>query len=340
MKIDYLKNYNQFINLVWIFFGIVIWFLYLPIASALEGGLFALSIIVCAYPFTTYLSKHLLNKAIKQKKMPLFVGQFILVSAFIALLIPFILYLFLYLEEIGFFTPSEMRANEGSFVFEFLNAFLIALFVNFGFCGLRFYELNLELQQELIESKLDTLQGQITPHFMFNVLNHIHILMQNDVELASSLLIKYSDILRYQLYSARSESISLDMEIEFLSNFIDIERIRWADNLNINCSWEVEDKKKEIAPLLLITFIENAFKHSPRDDFEKGFVNINFRQTGNIVCLDVQNSKSTIAINKSINSGLGLNNTRKRLDILYPERYEITINETDSTYHTNLLLRL
>ncbi|MDH6306383.1 two-component system LytT family sensor kinase [Parabacteroides sp. PF5-5] len=340
MKIDYLKNYNQFIHLIWVFFGLILCLIYTSSSSVLEGCLLAISVLICAYPFTTYLSRSLLTKAIKRRKMQLFIGQFVLITALSAFFIPFILYGFLLLEKAGFFPSSELVINENSFGREYLNAFLVTLLVNFGFCGLRFYEINLKLQNELIESKLETLQGQITPHFMFNVLNHINVLMQHDVDLASSLLIKYSDILRYQLYSSKMELITLDQEISFLTDFIDIEKIRWEDNLDVNCSWKVEDKKKKIAPLLLITFIENAFKHAPRDDFEKGFISVDFRQEGDIIFLEVQNSKSIITDKKNENSGLGLTNTIKRLDILYPDRYDFSVKETEKIYHSTLILKL
>lgn len=340
MKIGYLKNYNRFINLVWVFFAVVIWLLYLPLTSVWEGGLLAFAVIICAYPLTTYLSCSLLKKAIEKQKMLLFSGQFFLITAFLALFIPFILYFFLFLERKGVFVPSELSIDENSFLVEYANAFLVTLLVNFGFCGLQFYNISLKLQKELIDSKLDTLQGQITPHFMFNILNHIHVLMQSDVELASSLLIKYSDILRYQLYSSRMESIPLGQEVKFLADFVDIEKIRWAENLDIACSWKVEDNKIQIAPLLLITFIENAFKHAPRDDFDKGFVRIDLRQEKNTICLDVQNSKSVIPAKKSMNSGLGLDNTKKRLAIVYPGKYELSVHESEKTYHSKLILKL
>lgn len=136
------------------------------------------------------------------------------------------------------------------------------------------------------------------PHFMFNVLNHIHVLMQSDVDLASSLLIKYSDILRYQLYNTKTELISIKQEVDFLINFIDVEMIRWNDNLNVTCSWKIENNEKKIVPLLLIIFIENAFKYAPHDDFEKGFINIKFIQKGETISLEVVNSKSVITLEK------------------------------------------
>lgn len=146
MKISYLKNYNQFIYLIWVVFGLILCLIYISYSTVSEGCLLALSVLVCAYPFTTYLSRNLLQKAIRRKNMQLFVGQFILITALSAMFIPFILYGFLLLEKTGFFHSSELVINENSFVREYLNAFLVTLLVNFGFCGLRFYEINLQEQ--------------------------------------------------------------------------------------------------------------------------------------------------------------------------------------------------
>lgn len=102
---------------------------------------------------------------------------------------------------------------------------------------------------------------------MFNVLNHINILMQDNVPLASSLLEKYSDILRYQLYNGQKEFISLEQEIEFLQNYIAIENIRWEDKLTVSTEWEIEDGNIGFPPLLLLTFIEkplNMHRTHPR----------------------------------------------------------------------------
>src|SRR5215217_1750296 len=264
-----LKNYDRFVILIWVFLTIVFWFRYIPDSSALEGGLLALGMMLCLYPFTTYLSKTLLQKAMRQKKMLLFGGQFFLVSALSAVFIPAILHGFRYLEEIGFFPSSQLLLSRSLFSIMYINALLVAIFVNFGFCGLRFQEESMKLHETLFESQLQMLQRQISPHFMFNVLNHINILMQEDVSLASSLLIKYSKILRYQLNSEKNRKVNIEQEVQFLKDFIDIENLRWGDELAINCSWKVEDNQQEFPPLLLITFIENAFKHVSRCVAEK-----------------------------------------------------------------------
>jgi two-component system LytT family sensor kinase len=334
-----LKNYDRFVMLIWIFLTSVFWFRYIPDSSMLEGGLLALCIMSCMYPFTTNLSKNLLQKAMRRKKMLLFVGQFFLMSAISALCIPIILYGFLYLEESGFFPTSDLLLGRSPFSIMYINALLVALFVNFGFCGLRFHEENMKLHEVLIESQLQILHQQINPHFMFNVLNHINILMLEDVNLASSLLIKYSKILRYQLNSEKNRQVNLEQEVQFLKDFIDIEKVRWGTELIINWSWKVEDKSKKFPPLLLITFIENAFKHVSRGISEQAYVNLRFVQIGNSICLDIENSKSTIQKVKDSVSGLGLENVRKRLDILYADDYRLTIKESETTYCTELVIK-
>jgi len=335
-----LKNYDRFVILIWVFLTIVFWFRYLPDSSALEGGLLALSMMLGLYPFTTYLSKTVLQKAMRRKKMLLFGGQFFLVSSVSAVFIPAILDGFFYLERIGFFPTSQLLLSRSSFGIMYINALLVALFVNFGFCGLRFHEESMKLHETLVESQLQLLQQQISPHFMFNVLNHINVLMQEDVPLASSLLIKYAKILRYQLNSEKNRKVNIEQEVQFLKDFIAIENLRWGEELTINCSWKVEDNQKEFPPLLLITFIENAFKHVSRCISEKAYVNISFEQAGSSICLEIENSKSNTHQKKDSVSGIGLENVIKRLDILYADNYRLTIQDSETTYYTKLIIKI
>ncbi|WP_298740630.1 histidine kinase [uncultured Chitinophaga sp.] len=335
-----LKKYDRFVILIWIFLTIVFWFRYIPDSSVLEGGLLACCIMLCLYPFTTYLSTTLLQKALRQKQMLLFAGQFFLVSAISALWIPAILHGFLYLEQSGLLPSSDLLLGRNRFGIMYINALLVALFVNFGFCGLRFHEESMKLHEALVESQLRILQQQISPHFMFNVLNHINILMQEDVNLASSLLIRYSKILRYQLDSNKNSKVSIAQEVQFLKDFIEIEKVRWGDELTINCSWKIEDMQKTFPPLLLITFIENAFKHVARGISEMVYVNIAFEQMANSVSLEVENSKSGIQQEKDPVSGIGLENVKKRLELLYGEHYDLTIRDAETTYYTKLVVKL
>lgn len=172
---------------------------------------------------------------------------------------------------------------------------------------------------------------------MFNVLNHIHILMQTNVDLASTLLLQYSDMLRFQLYKGKCDKVRLEEEIQFLKNFVEIEKLRWKDRIEVVCNWSVTDRNREIPPLFLIMFIENAFKYASRTLSKQGFVRIVFKQGKEGFSLEVENSKSLLApLKKNEASGIGLDNTRKRLNLLYGENYDLTIENKEDMYYSKL----
>ena len=247
--------------------------------------------------------------------------------------------LFQYLEQTGIFPASNIFIEgEESLLFNSILLLPGTLVINLAFCGLYFYSENLQLEKEKSQFLFQTLRQQITPHFMFNVLNHINILMQDNVPLASSLLEKYSDILRYQLYNGQKELISLEQEIEFLQNYIAIENIRWEDKLTVSTEWEVEDDSIGFPPLLLLTFIENAFKHASHTPTEKGQVQIRFKQNTHHILLEVGNTSSPHL--QRTGTGLGLANAIKRLDILFHKKYQLSVNQTDTYYQTSLSIEI
>ena len=200
-------------------------------------------------------------------------------------------------------------------------------------------EQNVHEQEEKRKSELKALQSQINPHFMFNVLNHIHTLMQTNVDLASSLLLQYSDMLRFQLYKGKGEKVELRDEIHFLQNFIEIEKIRWGKKIVVTTKWTTDQESLKIPPLLLVVFVENAFKFASRTISEQGFVTISFQQQSSALSLTVENSKPIDPIHANTNSqatGIGLENVKQRLNILYSENYRLDIQETKTTYYSKL----
>ena len=271
-----------------------------------------------------------------------FIIQFFFISIIYSALILLILTFFNHLEQTGIFPISQFISDWNGLGYEFLNAFFIALIVNLSFCGLRFFEQNIRLQKELAESSHQILKAQINPHFMFNVLNHVNVLIRKEPDLASSLLVQYTNILRYQLYNGEKEVVSIKQEVEFLKDFIEIEKVRWKNNLEVKCSWDIEDDNAILSPLLLITFVENAFKHVSRSKTEKGYVRIDLKQRNGELTLFVENSKyvNIPTTEKKEASGIGLENIKKRLEILYPNRYDLHISETDTVYSTSLSIKL
>lgn len=337
-----LKSYIQGSYAViglWVILFFTLWLQVVPQThSVWEATLFTSCVVTASFPFARYLSENLLQKAIKKKKATAFIFQFILFSVVIGFLFTLLLYLFSYLEQKGIFSPSEyFNMNIPTFMlFVPLSA---GIAINICICGVRFFEENMKLKKTLVEYQLRTLKHQVTPHFMFNVLNHIYTLMQTDVELASDLLIKYSEILRYQLYNDDKQYVTLEQDVQFLKDFIEVEKIRWSDKLTVTCSWTMENPQQKIPSLLFITFIENAFKHVSKTDFEKGYIRILFEQKANRILLDVENSKSTLLTPKKKNAcRLGLKNIGARLEILYFERYDLSVEETETVYRTKLLI--
>jgi len=342
MRNGYIKNYDRFVILVWILIFGVFWLQYMGAMNMFEAFLLAACIILSAYPFTTYLSKRLLARAMEKKNMFRFVIQFFSITIIYSLLVPFILILFDYLENINIFPDSELLSTWNGLSYEFLNAFLVSLTINLSFCGLRFFEQNIRLQKELADSHFQILQAQINPHFMFNVLNHVNILIRKEPDLASSVLVQYTNILRYQLYSGKKDFVSIRQEVEFLKDFIEIENIRCTNSQDGKYFCDIEDENVSISPLMLITFVENAFKHVSRSKVEKGYVYIDLKQKNGELVLNVENSKykDNLIKEKKEESGIGLDIIKKRLDILYHNRYSLIINDSEASYSTTLLIKL
>lgn len=340
MKINYLEKFDKFAFLAWICIWIILTIQFANNASIQEAVSFSFATVLVFYPFTTFLSKRLLKSAVKKKTMLRFIFQFLLISMVMIGLVLCLYVLFAYLEDIHLFPKSQLFYDSEDNIHNSIGALAAVVLINFGFCGIRFFEENLRLHKIIIDSQLQILQAQINPHFMFNVLNHVNVLIKKEPDLASSLLVQYTGILRYQLYNGKRDFIRIRQEVDFLKDFIEIEKIRWKNNLIVECRWEIEDDDAEFPPLLLITFIENAFKHVSRSKTEKGYVKILLKQENKMIRLYVENSKFADGFDKVKNesSGLGLENIKRRLEILFPGKYSLTINQTETVYTTTFEL--
>lgn len=338
MKNDYSKRYDRSILLLWFIITILVWMKLLNKVPFLEVLSITLCYITPLLIINILLSVYLLPKAMKKKKMDVFVLQFICLSFITASILTSVFGLFRYFEQTGIFPPSNLISTDDTLLFDFIDQLLTVFIVNIAFCGMRFYYEHNKLEKIHLESLLHTLQAQINPHFMFNVLNHIYYFVEKKDDLATTLLLKYTDVLRYQLYSGKKEYVCIEEEVGFLKNFIDIEKIRWEDKLDVNCSWTIQNVQTKFPPLLLIPLIENAFKHVSRSSNVKGYINIVFEEEAEMIFLEVENSKSVLPIEKGENVGLGLENLRNRLDILYGEKYRLSIQNSDNVYNSKLII--
>lgn len=195
------------------------------------------------------------------------------------------------------------------------------------------------------QSELHLLQSQLSPHFLFNTLNNLYGLSITQHEKIPPLLLKLADLLRYSVYDSNEIFVPLKDELAYIDNYIEFEKIRIGDRLELTTDIEkILDSNIKIAPMLLIVFIENAFKHSKNTADDLIYIDISLKTWNNLVLFSIKNSrnKSTEEENKILNknSGFGLVNVKKRLQLLYPNDHELTIEEDTTTYQVILRLKV
>ena len=193
-----------------------------------------------------------------------------------------------------------------------------------------------EIEKEKFTAEMGLLKAQINPHFFFNTLNSLYALTLAGSKKSPQVVLRLSDLMRYMLYEASASQVLLNDEITHLQNYISIEQMRFADRLDLSFQYSGDIEGKMIVPLLLLPFIENAFKHGIEDN--AGWITIDLKVTGNRLFLKVENSYKTHIKLKP--TGLGLNNVKKRLGLTYPSGYELNILQNNEVYTVDLKLNL
>lgn len=195
------------------------------------------------------------------------------------------------------------------------------------------------LNQASVQAELNILKEQINPHFLFNTLNNVNVLLKRDAVEASKILFELEDLLRYQLKDCSESRVKLKSDILFLENYLRLEKIR-RDNFEYNISVNGNIDNVMLSPLLFVTFVGNAVKHNAYGN-NNAYVNVIFRRNENQLVFTCENSKSEehqIASPRS--SGLGLKNVRRRLELLYPDKYKLNIIDKGNVYFVKLILEL
>ncbi len=199
-----------------------------------------------------------------------------------------------------------------------------------------------DLQTQTMQSELRFLKSQINPHFLFNTLNNLYALTLKKSDKAPEIVIKLSEMMRYMLYECNEKRVELRKEVHYLKNYLDLEELRKGKTVDISLKVTGEIENQQIAPLLFIPFLENSFKHGANNHISKGFVNIVLEVDASHVRFFIENSKAEAlpAQNHKRSGGIGLVNVRRRLDLLYPHKHELTITDNPNTYAITLELKL
>lgn len=194
-----------------------------------------------------------------------------------------------------------------------------------------------ELKEQQLISELNYLKAQLHPHFFFNTINNIYALALKQSAQTAPMVARLGEMMRYILYEADQPTVPLSRELTFLSDYIEVEKIRHQAHIDIQFDVQGIRQDYRMEPLLLLPFIENAFKHGLEEETKNGFVHIVLCQTDRDLTLQVSNSIPQ-SVKKAAVSGIGIQNVRKRLDILYPAKYQLDINETPELYEVTLIL--
>ena len=204
----------------------------------------------------------------------------------------------------------------------------------------RITQITRQRETENLKSELLFLRSQVSPHFMFNVLNNMVALARKKSDLLEPSLIKLSALMRYMLYETDEEKVPLEKEVEYIQSYIDLQMQRFGKNLTVNTSFENIDAAKEIEPMLLIPFVENAFKHGT-GMIENPEIKICLKEKNNLLQLNVSNKFNQTSVEiKDKSSGIGLNNVRRRLNLLYGKNHTLNINTEDGCFTVKLQLNL
>lgn len=197
-----------------------------------------------------------------------------------------------------------------------------------------------QLKEEKIEAELQILKNQLQPHFLFNTLNNIYGMVISKEKHAGEAILKLSDMISYMLYECSTDKVELVKEVTLLSNYIDLEKIRYGDRLELSFEKKGHLAGRMIPPLLLVPFVENAFKHGVSRDEKRPWVRIHIRVEEGSLSFLMENSLPNVnGHGSTLRSGVGLENVKKRLDLLYPDRHELVLSKTD-TFLVKLNLEL
>jgi two-component system, LytTR family, sensor histidine kinase AlgZ len=196
----------------------------------------------------------------------------------------------------------------------------------------------MQAEKEKVTAELQLLKAQVHPHFLFNTLNNIYSFSLENSPQTPGLILKLSSLLRYMLYDCKADEVPLEKELEIMKNYIDLEKERYGNKIEI--SWDVDGdvKDKYISPLLLLPLLENAFKHGTSEQLEKPWLSVDISVSQNRLKGKIANSKNEDT--PVSNHGIGIQNVKKRLAFIYPDKHELKMNDEGNFFVVSLSIEL
>lgn len=332
-------------NLIYhIVFWLVFYFFLVAISQrshSLATGMLINLISIFFYSIAVYVNLlYLFPKYLAQQKYSHYI---ILLCLLILVIVP--------LESIAmYFCISHDHITLKSYVTNHINSIFILTF--FVASSSSIYKIindwfthqreKVDLQAQTLRSELKYLKSQVNPHFLFNTLNSLYALTLKKSDLAPEIVLRLSEMMRYMLYECNEKVVPLEKEINYIKNYLELEKLRHGDKFKIEFNLEGETSGLRIAPLMFMPFIENSFKHGLNSQIQSGYVHINMNVENEKILMRVDNSNPpTMPASQSKRSGgVGLANIRRRLNLIYPNHYYLNIDQTPNSFHVDLNIDL
>ncbi len=338
-----------------IYYHILFWLVYVGVYTLMYGGYedkyweeFQQLIFLLPWKIIpTYITLYfLMPKYLYQKKTTHFIGWSLVLGLAMAVINRYMSWAYLY----HWFNPEKEHWKVPLLYFpKVLNSLVgvyspvfVAMAIKLQLFHYQKDKITKALEQEKVATELKFLKAQIHPHFLFNTLNSIYSLSLSESKKAPQAILGLSKFLDYMLYECNDRFISISREWEQLMNLINLERLRYDDKLSVSVSNSIDNNESLIPPLLLLPFVENAFKHGADNEIDDSWININISLDNDQLELMVENSKVPSQTMEALDSdkNIGLKNVQRRLDLFFPEKYYLKILEEDDSFLVKLNLDL
>ena len=245
----------------------------------------------------------------------------------------------------------SLLSKEATLSSKFSMAYLLALQGSFAGAGLAVcfkmfkdhYVKNMRNQQllkENIEAQLQLLRAQVHPHFLFNTLNNIYSQTQLESPKGSKMIMGLSDMLRYILYEGQKPLVPLKQELMMITEYINLEKLRYGNKLDVHMLTPDKIDDIHIAPLILLPFVENCFKHGTSNMLENPWINLTIELKDSTLVMKLINGKTSLNGNGQNKAGIGINNVRQRLELLYKDKHDLQIREDEEIFVVDLRMEL
>ncbi len=327
-----------------ILFHLCLWstWLYLPLSMAQEEELYPRAVLVLTLIFLTHIplflfnTEYLIPRVLKPKGVTVYVWSLLFSMAIFVVFHNFVRETVnVYIVQIG---PPRSSFVKG------MVAIILVGAISTGFGLLNYVAAQEKIQEEKLkerlQSELSFLRTQISPHFIFNILNSIVYLIRSKSELAEPITIKLSEIIRYMLYISERVEVPLEKELIYLESYIELQKVRFGNDVRIQFQENGTAAGQMIEPMILIPFVENAFKHGIGMVTDP-IIEMDLRIEGNKLSFSVKNKITPEpATDKSEGSGIGLRNVQRRLELLYPDAHQLDIRDENGWFWIQLTLTL